>query len=414
MTTDKCRDFLGTPLSSSPVKVLLLGGGEIGKEVALEAHKLSCEVVVVDRYDNAPAMHVTHRKYVVDMFESGAIKDIIRRENPDVVIPEIEAINTQALKELESEGYFIAPNAEAVRICMNRIELRDFISKTLGLPTTNYFVAKDEDEVIRGCDAVGYPCIIKPEMSSSGHGHTVIYEPMNEKYYRELYMNALKHSRGRSRRVIVEEFVKLDAEFTVLAFRSLRPSNEVRTDVLEPIEHWRYGKFYYVESWQPSNRSEGILAKCREYSAKIANALGGLGVYGVELFLTSDNRLLVSEVAPRPHDTGFVTLVTQDLSEFAIHLRASLRLPIAKVSLISAGASYAIYAEEDGLWGPSYHGLCEVLNVEGVDIRVFGKPSTYKGRRMAVLLARGSTTNEARGKLHEVVNKVRISRGSCL
>lgn len=412
MTIGRCRDFLGTPLSSTSVKVLLLGGGEIGKEVALEAHKLGVEVVVVDRYDNAPAMHVAHRKYVVNMFESNAIKEVVRRESPDAIIPEIEAVNTEALKELELEGYNIIPNADAVKICMNRVDLRNFLSGVLGLPTTNYFIASDEDEVIKGCDKVGYPCIVKPEMSSSGHGHVVVNTPLNDRDYYEVYWNALRHSRGSSHRVIIEEFVKLDAEFTVLTFRSLRPNDEVRTETLEPIEHWRYGKFHYIESWQPSNRPEEVLSRCREYSMKVVNSLGGIGIYGIELFLTNDGRLLVSEVAPRPHDTGFVTLVTQDLNEFAIHLRSSLQLPVAKVRSISSGASYAIYADEDGVWGPKYFGLCDVLSVEDVDIRVFGKPSTYKGRRMAVLIARGINADEARSKLRRVVDKVRVSRGN--
>ncbi|MEM0453396.1 MAG: formate-dependent phosphoribosylglycinamide formyltransferase [Sulfolobales archaeon] len=411
MTIGKCRDHLGTPLSSNSIKVLLLGGGEIGKEIALEAHKLGIEVVVVDRYDNAPAMHIAHRKYVINMLDGDAIKNIVRRENPNLIIPEIEAINTEALKELEAEGCIIAPNAEAVKICMNRIELRNFISKSLGLPTTNYFVANDEYEVIKGCDSIGYPCIIKPEMSSSGHGHVVVNTPLKEREYYELYRDVLSRSRGNSRRVIVEEFVKLNTEFTILTYRSLLPSEEVITDTLEPIEHWRYGKFHYIESWQPSMKPADLLSRCREYSMRVVNALGGLGIYGVELFLTSDGRVLVSEVAPRPHDTGFVTLVTQDLNEFAIHLRSSLRLPVAKVNLISAGASYAVYAEEGVVWGPQYYGLCSVLSAEGVDVRIFGKPSTYPGRRVAVLIARGLTVDEARSKLHSVKDKIRISCG---
>ncbi len=409
MTTDRCREFLGTPLSSNSIKVLLLGSGELGKEIALEAHKLGIEVVAVDRYDNAPAMHVAHRRYVVNMLNENAVKEVVRRERPDVIIPEVEAINTTALKELELEGYTITPNAEAVRICMNRIVLREYIATTLGLPTTRYFIARDEDEVIKGCDSVGYPCIIKPEMSSSGLGHVVITRPLNDYEYRQLYRQALSHSRGNSRRVLVEEYVDLKAEFTVLTYRSLLPNDEVSIRTLEPIEHWRYGKFHYIESWQPSTKPYEMLSTCRDYSIKIVSSLGGLGVYGVELFLTNDGRLLVSEVAPRPHDTGFVTLVTQDLSEFAIHLRAALKLPIPNVNLISAGASYAVYSDVDNLWAPKYYGVCDLLRVEGVDIRILGKPYTYSGRRMAIVLARGRTVDEARAKLRGVVDKLAIS-----
>lgn len=411
MITGRCREFLGTPLTSSSVKILLLGGGELGKELALEAHKLGVEVIVVDRYDNSPAMHVAHRKYVLNMFDGNAIKDVVRREGPNVIIPEIEAIDTTALKDLESEGYVVVPNAEAVRVCMNRIELREFIAKTLKIPTTKYLIVDDESNLGRACDRIGYPCIVKPEMSSSGHGHIVVREPLRDHDYYRVYRLAISSSRGVSRRVIVEEYVKLLSEYTVIAFRSLQPNGEVITRTLEPVEHWRYGKFHYIESWQPSSSSEGVLSRCRDYAVRVAEALGGLGVYGVELFLTDDGRVLVSEVAPRPHDTGFVTLVTQDLSEFAIHLRASLRLPIPKVSLISAGASFAVYSEDEGVWGPKFYGVCDVLNVEGVDVRIFGKPNTYKGRRMAVILARGATAEEARAKLRKVANLLRISGG---
>lgn len=409
MTTDRCREFLGTPLSSNSTKIMLLGSGELGKEIALEAHKLGIEVIAVDRYDNAPAMHVAHKRYVINMLNENAVKEVVRRERPDVIIPEVEAVNTLALKELELEGHTITPNAEAARICMNRIELREFIASTLGLPTTKYFIARDEDEVIKGCDSVGYPCIIKPEMSSSGLGHIVISKPLNDYEYRQLYRQAVSYSRGSSRRVIIEEYVDLKAEFTVLTYRSLLPSNEISTRTLEPIEHWRYGRFHYIESWQPSMKPYEILNICKDYSIKIVNSLGGLGVYGVELFLTNDGRVLVSEVAPRPHDTGFVTLVTQDLSEFAIHLRAALKLPIPGINLISAGASYAIYSDVDNLWAPKYHGICDLLRIDGVDIRIFGKPYTYSGRRMAVVLARGRNVDEARSKLRDAVGKFTIS-----
>jgi len=395
-------------LSSHPTKVLILGSGELGKELALEAHKLGVEVVAVDRYDNAPAMHLAHRKYVVEMLNGNAIKEIIRRENPEAIIPEVESIDVEVLRELESEGFLIIPNAEAVRICMNRIRLRELIAKTLGLPTTKYFIAEDYVDVINACDKVGYPCILKPEMSSSGHGHVVIEKPLSDEGFRRAYEYALTSSRGLSSKVIVEEYVELESEFTILTYRYLNHNDEIVTNVLQPIEHWRYGRFHYIESWQPSSRSSEVLSICKDYSVRIVEYLGGLGVYGVELFLTKDGRILVSEVAPRPHDTGFVTLVTQDLSEFTIHLRASLRLPIPDVNLISSGASYALYTDLDNIWGPKYYGLSEVFRISGVDVRIFGKPFTYPGRRMMVLLARGSDVSEARAKLREAIGKIRI------
>lgn len=408
MTRYRLRDHIGTPLTSHATKVLLLGSGELGKEIAIEAHKLGVEVVAVDRYDNAPAMHLTHRKYVVNMLDGKAIKEIVRREMPDAVIPEVESIDVEALKELESEGFLIIPNAEAVKICMNRVTLRKLIAETLGLPTTKYFIAGDYSEVIKGCELVGYPCIIKPEMSSSGHGHMVIKEPLSDDGFYKAYEYAIRSGRGLSSKVLVEEYVGLEAEFTLLTYRYLNSDNVLVTKVLEPIEHWRYGYFHYVESWQPSSKPLEILNACKEYALKIVERLGGLGIYGVELFLTKDGRVLVSEVAPRPHDTGFVTLVTQDLSEFAIHLRASLRLPLPNVNLISAGASYAVYTELENVWGPEYYGLSKMFEVDGVDVRIFGKPYTYPGRRMMVLLSRGIDVGGARAKLRKAVNKVYI------
>lgn len=353
-------------------------------------------------------MHLAHRKYVVEMLNGNAIKEVIRRENPEAVIPEVESVDVEVLRELEAEGFLIIPNAEAVRICMNRIRLRELIAKTLALPTTKYFIAEDYEDVIKACDTVGYPCILKPEMSSSGHGHVVIEKPLSDDEFRKAYEYALTSSRGLSNKVIVEEYVELESEFTFLTYRYLNHSNEVVTNVLKPIEHWRYGLFHYIESWQPSNRPSKILSICKDYSVRIAEYLGGLGVYGVELFLTKDGRILVSEVAPRPHDTGFVTLVTQDLSEFAIHLRASLRFPIPTVDLISSGASYALYTDLDNIWGPKYYGLSEAFKIGGVDVRIFGKPFTYPGRRMMVLLARAADVGEARAKLREVIGKIRI------
>jgi len=401
------RNYLTTPMFGKPLKILLLGGGELGKEVAIEAQRLGVEVVVVDRYDWAPAMHVAHRRYVIDMLNPNAVKAVVERESPDAVVPEIEAISYEALEELEARGYFVVPNAKAVRIAMNRVELRKFAAEVLGLPTTKYAFAEDPDEAVEACDKVGYPCLIKPEMSSSGHGHAKVLEP-RASAVKEAYSYAIAHARGRSRRVIVEEFVNLETEFTVLSYRYVGDSNNIVTETCEPVEHWRYGQYHYIESWQPSTRPREVLEKAREIGIKTAEGLGGLGIFGVEVFLTKDGRILFSEVAPRPHDTGMVTMASQELSEFAIHVRAILGLPVPKPRILTPAASIAIYTDKDGVWAPKIRGVYEALKIGGVDIRVFGKPFTYRERRMAVVLARGSTVEEALEKVRRAASHIVI------
>jgi phosphoribosylglycinamide formyltransferase 2 len=400
------REYLATPMFNNSIKMMLLGGGELGKEIAIEAQRLGIEVVVVDRYDWAPAMHVAHRRYVVDMLNPNAVISAAEREKPDVIVPEIEAISYEALEELESRGYFVVPNAKAVRIAMNRIELRKFAAESLGLPTTKYAFAENPDEAVEACDKVGYPCLLKPEMSSSGHGHAKVLEP-NPRAVKEAYEYAITHSRGKSRRVIVEEFVQLETEFTVLTYRYVG-DNGVITETCEPVEHWRYGKYHYIESWQPSTKQRYVVEKARDIGVKIVNALGGLGIFGVEVFLTKDGRVLFSEVAPRPHDTGMVTMASQDLSEFAIHVRCVLGLPVPKPRILTPAASIAIYTDKENIWGPKIRGVYEALKIEGVDIRIFGKPFTYKDRRMAVVLARGRTVEEALEKARKASSYISI------
>ena len=390
------------------MKILLLGGGELGKEVAIEAQRLGFEVVVVDRYDWAPAMHVAHRRYVVNLLDCGAVKTIVEREEPTAVIPEIEAVCIDALRELEERGYNIVPNAEAVAIAMNRIELRRFAAERLGLPTTRYAFAENEEEAYEACEKVGYPCLIKPEMSSSGHGHVRVDEPSKARVA-EAYRYAVSHARGASRRVIVEEYVSLETEFTVLAYRYVAGDGRVETDALPVVEHWRYGEYHYIESWQPSNRPAGLLEKAVEIGKRVAEALGGVGIFGVELLYTKDGRLLFSEVAPRPHDTGLVTLKSMELSEFAIHARAAVGLPVPKPRLLTPAASYAIYTDLDRVWAPRIEGVYRALSEQGVDIRVFGKPVTYPGRRMAVVLATGSSVEEAREKAQRAAKLLRVA-----
>ena len=389
------------------MKILLLGGGELGKEVAIEAQRLGFEVVVVDRYDWAPAMHVAHRRYVVNLMDCGGVKAVVHREQPTAVIPEIEAVCIDALRELEEEGYNIVPNAEAVAIAMNRVELRRFAAERLGLPTTRYAFAENEDEAYEACEKVGYPCLIKPEMSSSGHGHVKVEEGSRERVA-EAYRYAVSHARGASRRVIVEEFVELETEFTVLAYRYV-DGGKVVTDALPVVEHWRYGQFHYIESWQPSTRPRELLEKAIDIGRRVAEGLGGVGIFGVELLYTKDGRLLFSEVAPRPHDTGLVTLKSMELSEFAVHARASVGLPVPKPRLITPAASYAVYTDLDSVWAPRVTGIHEALSIPGVDVRVFGKPVTYRGRRMAVVLATGETVEEAREKARRAASLLRVA-----
>lgn len=400
------REYLTTPMFGESIKIMLFGGGELGKEIAIEAQRLGVEVIVVDRYDWAPAMHVAHRRYVLDMLNANAVKAVVEREKPDVIIPEIEAVSYDALEDLESRGFMVIPNAKAVKIAMNRIELRKFAAEQLGLPTTRYAFAENPDEAVDACDKVGYPCLIKPEMSSSGHGHVKVFEP-SPKLVKEAYEYAVTHSRGKSRRVIVEEFVQLETEFTVLTYRYVGDSG-IATETCEPVEHWRYGKYHYIESWQPSTKPMDVLEKAREIGVKVANGLGGLGIFGVEIFLTKDGRILFSEVAPRPHDTGMVTMASQELSEFAIHVRAVLGLPVPRPRILSPAASIAIYAESDNVWAPKIKGVYEAMKINGVDLRVFGKPFTYKDRRMAVVLARGSSVEEALKKAREAVSHIVI------
>lgn len=401
------RELLPSPLGPEAARVVLLGGGELGKEVALEAHRLGVEVVVVDRYWGSPASQVATRSYVVDMLDPRAVVAIVEKERPDAVIPEIEAVSTEALRELEERGFCVIPNARAVRVAMNRVELRRWAAEELGLPTTRYAFAESEEEAYEACERVGYPCLLKPEMSSSGHGHVKVVEPSREavaKAYRE----SISQARGRSRRVVAEEYVRLEAEFTVLAYRHWL-DGRVETETMEPVEHWRYGSYHYVESWQPSARRRSLLRQAEAIAVKVAEALNGLGVFGVELLYTADGRLLFSEVAPRPHDTGLVTMASQDVSEFQAHIRAALGLPVPKPRVLTPAASVAVYTGLDGDWFPRLQGVARALSVPGVEARWFGKPTTYPGRRMAVVLAHGSSVEEAREKARRAAEALRVA-----
>ncbi len=385
---------IGTPLLDGGNKILLLGSGELGKEMAIEAQRLGVEVVAVDRYDMAPAMHVAHRKYVMDMLNKDAVKSIAKKENPDAIIAEIEAINTDALVELEDSGYKVIPNAAAVKTCMNRVALRRLAAEKVKVPTTAYAFAESAEEVRRACQDIGYPCLIKPEMSSSGHGHVLIKKPEEVE---EAFKESISHARGKSKTVIVEEYVKVDTELTILTYRYLG-DNGIVTNTMPAVEHQR-PSYYYVESWQPANVSDDVLDRAKDYALRVVDALGGLGIFGVEI-LVSGNRVLFSEVSPRPHDTGHVTLVSQDINEFQVHIRSALGLPTPEVKLLTPAASHVILAQKE-TWAPKYLNVDKAMKIPGVQVRLFGKPYTYEKRRMGVVLAIGNTAEEARQKARE-------------
>ncbi|NON63201.1 formate-dependent phosphoribosylglycinamide formyltransferase [Acidianus sp. RZ1] len=379
---------ISTPLMQDSKKVLLLGSGELGKEIIIEAQRMGIETVAVDRYDMAPAMHVAHRKYVIDMLNGEAVKSIIKRENPDAIITEIEAIDTEALIDLEDSGYKIVPNANAVKICMNRIDLRRTAAEKVRLPTTKYGFAENEEEAKKICKDVGFPCLIKPEMSSSGHGHVLVSKEEDvENGYRE----SISHARGKGRRVIVEEYVKIDTELTVLTYRYPTESG-IKMNTFSPIEHKR-PSYFYVESWQPSTVDDKTIQLAKDYALKIVEELGGVGVFGVEIIKSGD-RVLFSEVSPRPHDTGMVTMASQNISEFQVHVRSAIGLPTPQVDIVSPAASHVILAQTSK-WNPKFINIDKALNIPGVQIRLFGKPYSYEHRRMGVVLATGKDTNEA-------------------
>jgi phosphoribosylglycinamide formyltransferase 2 len=396
---------LTTPLLEGSRKLLWLGAGELGKEMIIEAQRLGVETIAVDRYDNAPGMHVAHRKYIIDMQDKDAVISIVRREQPDAIIAEIEAISTSALEELESNGFRVVPNAKAVKIAMNRVELRRYAAEDVKLPTTAYFFAESPDEVRKACKELGYPCLIKPEMSSSGHGHTLV---RNEGEVEERFKDALAHARGKSRRVVVEEYVKIDTELTVLTYRYPGESGVPVTNVIEPVEHQRpAGIYHYIESWHPSTVDEDVKRRAMEYAKRIVDALGGFGVFGVEI-LVSGNRVLFNELAPRPHDTGLVTLASTDISEFEIHVRSALGLPTPEVKVLTPAATHVILAPS-AKWAPRFENVDKALAIPGVKLRIFGKPYAYPERRLGVVIATGSTVAEAREKARKAASLILVS-----
>jgi phosphoribosylglycinamide formyltransferase 2 len=392
---------LGTPLSPSATRVMLLGSGELGKEVIIALQRLGVEVIAVDRYANAPGHQVAHRAHVINMADGAALRALIEQEKPDLIVPEIEAIATDMLLQIESEGQArVIPTARATKLTMNREGIRRLAAETLWLPTSPYKFADSLEELQAAIDGgIGYPCIIKPVMSSSGKGQSKVDGPAE---VQAAWDYAASGSRVNQGRVIVEGFVDFDYEITQLTVRALGADGEVQTHFCEPIGHVQvHGD--YVESWQPMAMSEVALQRSRDIAKKVTDDLGGLGLFGVELFVKGD-RVWFSEVSPRPHDTGMVTMCTQRFNEFELHARAILGLPV-DTSLREAGASAVIYGqmEEKGI---AFKGVDEALRVPGADIRLFGKPEAFTRRRMGVALATGSDTDEARQRAKLAASKV--------
>ena len=395
---------LGTPLSDSGLRVMLLGSGELGKEVAIELQRLGAEVIAVDRYPNAPAMQVAHRSHVIPMTDAQVLNGVILAEAPHIIVPEIEAIATEVLAGIEEAGFAIViPTARAVQLTMNREGIRRLAAEELGLPTSPYAFAGSERELAEGASAIGYPCFVKPVMSSSGKGQSYVESPDQ---IADAWAYAQSGGRVDTARVIVEGRIDFDFEITLLTVRSLR-DGQVTTTFCDPIGH-RQVKGDYVESWQPQPMPAAALRASEDIAAKVTEALGGLGVFGVELFVRGDD-VWFSEVSPRPHDTGLVTLATQIQSEFALHARASLGLP-TDVTRRATGASAVIYGGLEAQ-GVAYEGVAEALSVPTADLRLFGKPEAFERRRMGVATATGDTTDQARERAREASSRVRVVRG---
>ncbi|MBQ0006047.1 MAG: formate-dependent phosphoribosylglycinamide formyltransferase [Alistipes sp.] len=388
---------IGTPLTEISKKALLCGSGELGKEVTLELQRYGIEVIAIDRYENAPAMQVAHRHYVISMLDGAKLREIIEKEKPDFIIPEVEAIATPTLVELEKEGYNVIPTAKAAFLTMNREGIRRLAAEELGLPTSFYRFADNYEEFKAAVKEVGIPCVIKPIMSSSGHGQSVI---KTEADIDNSWHIAQEGGRAGAGRVIVERFVDFDYEITLLTVRHC-----MGTTTLEPIGHHQVDGDYR-ESWQPQPMSETAIAKAKDIAVKITDALGGYGIFGVEMFIKGDN-VIFSEVSPRPHDTGMVTMISQDLSEFALHARAVLGLPIPEIRFFGPSASKAIVIEGNTN-RVEIGNLEKVLEEPGVQIRIFGKPEVRGHRRYGVILATDETIEKAKEKAQRAYDKLKI------
>jgi phosphoribosylglycinamide formyltransferase 2 len=394
---------IGTALSPNATRALLLGSGELGKELVIALQRYGVEVIAVDRYANAPAQHVAHRSHVIDMTDANAIKQLIALEKPDFIIPEIEAIATAALAEIEAAGTCtVVPNARAIQLTMNREGIRTLAAEELGIPTSAYAFAESFEQLQAAVDAgIGYPCFIKPTMSSSGKGQSMV---KSSEELQQAWDTAKASGRVDTGKVIVEAKIDFDFEITLLTVRARNAQGDIDTHFCAPIGH-RQEHGDYRESWQPQAMSEKALASAQTIAFKICAALGGLGLFGVELFIKGDD-VWFSEVSPRPHDTGMVTMATQRQNEFELHARAILGLPV-QAGLQNPGASAVILGGLDGE-GVLYTGLAQALAVPDSDIRLFGKPVAFTHRRMGVALATAETVEEARSKAVQAANLIEI------
>ena len=388
---------IGTVLTPVGKKALLCGSGELGKEVAIELQRYGVEVVALDKYANAPAMQVAHRSHVLSMLDGKKLREVIETERPDYIIPEVEAIATDTWVALEKEGYSVTPTATAAYLTMNREGIRRLAAEQLGLPTSPYKFASTREEFEEAVKEIGMPCVVKPIMSSSGHGQSVVRtaDDIDKSWH-----YAQEGGRAGAGRVIVEGFVQFDYEITQLTVR-----HSAGTTFLKPVGHVQVDGDYR-ESWQPQVMSEKALQKAQDIARKVTDALGGYGIFGVELFIKGDD-VLFSEVSPRPHDTGMVTMISQDMSQFALHARAVLGLPVPGVRFYGPSASRAIVVEGD-TDKVVFGNLDEVLSEEGVQMRIFGKPEVVGHRRLGVILATADTVEEARAKADRAYKKLKV------
>ncbi|MEJ5920381.1 MULTISPECIES: formate-dependent phosphoribosylglycinamide formyltransferase [unclassified Corynebacterium] len=394
----------GTPYQSNATRVLLLGSGELGKEVAIAFQRLGVEVHAADRYEHAPAHQVAHHWYCLDMTDAKAVRSLVAQVKPDFIVPEIEALATDALVAIEEAGEAtVIPTARATQLTMNREGIRRLAAEEVGLPTSRYKFASTFEEFSAAIAEIGFPCVVKPVMSSSGKGQSTL---RSEADVQKAWDYAMSGGRVSSGRVIVEGFVNFDYEITLLTVRSIDPATgEPATWFCEPIGH-RQVDGDYVESWQPMPMSEVALDNARSVAARITNALGGRGIFGVELFVRGDD-VWFSEVSPRPHDTGMVTMATQRFSEFELHARAVLGLPI-DVTLVSPGASAVVYGGCEEV-GPQYGGLAQAMSVPETDVRIFGKPEAHDRRRMGVAVSTAENVDEARERAAQAASCISVS-----
>lgn len=389
---------LGTALTPKATKVMMLGSGELGKEVVIELQRLGVEVIAVDRYENAPAQQVAHRAYTISMLDGVALRALVEKEKPDFIVPEVEAIATDTLVELEQEGYNVIPTAKATKLTMNREGIRRLAAEELGLKTSPYRFVDNFEQFTQSIAEIGIPCVVKPIMSSSGHGQSVI---KSEADIQKAWDYAQQGGRAGGGRVIVEGFIQFDYEISLLTVRHIHG-----TSFLAPIGHIQIDGDYR-ESWQPQAMSEIALKKAQDVAEKITSALGGRGIFGVELFICGDD-VIFNEVSPRPHDTGMVTLISQELSEFALHARAILGLPIPAINLISPSASKAIVVEGKSTQ-VSFGNLHNVLAEPNTNIRLFGKGEVNGHRRLGVVLARDENIEKALEKARRAYDKLAVT-----